>query len=302
MRIRRYIQGHRKGREANRIEREAMHDPFLADALEGFDRMKNDPTPHIDILRRKIRSRNQRRLDFFKYGGIAASLIFILGFGLYFGFHKNNLQEEITSYSQAIEYDAITETADSFENHIAQNRQEAQKEIEKPTSPAPAAQALQAPVMSDADAHSEVMKINESEIAEDLIAVEEVVQLQEEEEKLSTIEEKEEVVVQSRMSARAKESSVVEKRQQVMSSEPVIGFDAYHKYLNEKMVRPTDNCKDMKGKVILNFKVNASGKPYDIKIEQSVCASIDKEAIRLLEEGPLWKPSDIKVFYPIDFQ
>ena len=32
-----YITGNRKGREARRIEREAMDDPFLRDALEGYD-------------------------------------------------------------------------------------------------------------------------------------------------------------------------------------------------------------------------------------------------------------------------
>jgi len=35
-----YIQGKRKGKEAHRIEKEAMRDPFLADALEGYDEVK----------------------------------------------------------------------------------------------------------------------------------------------------------------------------------------------------------------------------------------------------------------------
>ena len=44
-----YITGNRKGREARRIEREAMDDPFLHDALEGYDAVPGDPT---DAIRR----------------------------------------------------------------------------------------------------------------------------------------------------------------------------------------------------------------------------------------------------------
>ena len=36
-----YIRGARKGKEAHRLEKEAMRDPFLADALEGYSRVGN---------------------------------------------------------------------------------------------------------------------------------------------------------------------------------------------------------------------------------------------------------------------
>jgi hypothetical protein len=35
-----YIQGKRHGREANQIEHEAMNDPFLQDAIDGFDNVQ----------------------------------------------------------------------------------------------------------------------------------------------------------------------------------------------------------------------------------------------------------------------
>lgn len=175
MRIRRYIQGYRSGREANRIERDAMRDPFLAEALEGYERAKENPVPRIDILRRKIRARNQRRLNVFKYGGIAASLLFIFGFGIYFGFRTES------------------------------------------------------------------------------------------------------------------------------QSAPVAGFEAYNKYVEEKMIRPADDCKDIKGKVTVSFLIHASGKPYELIVEESLCPSADKEAIRLIEEGPRWKPSETRIFYTIGF-
>lgn len=32
-----YIRGTRKGKEAHRLQKEAMRDPFLADAMDGYD-------------------------------------------------------------------------------------------------------------------------------------------------------------------------------------------------------------------------------------------------------------------------
>ena len=49
-----YITGNRKGREARRIEREAMDDPFLHDALEGYDAVPGDPTDAIRRMQRRV--------------------------------------------------------------------------------------------------------------------------------------------------------------------------------------------------------------------------------------------------------
>ncbi len=54
-----YIQGLRKGKEAHRIEREAMDDPFLSDALEGFDQVKDDHVRHVEELQKSVSARNQ---------------------------------------------------------------------------------------------------------------------------------------------------------------------------------------------------------------------------------------------------
>ena len=38
----------------------------------------------------------------------------------------------------------------------------------------------------------------------------------------------------------------------------------------------------------LTFFVNKEGRPFDIKVKESLCKSLDKEAIRLIQEGPDW--------------
>lgn len=45
------------------------------------------------------------------------------------------------------------------------------------------------------------------------------------------------------------------------------------------------------GEVQLSFEVSKHGRPINIKVEKSLCDACDKEAIRLLKEGPKWKRS-----------
>ena len=37
-----YIRGLRKGKEAHRLERESMQDPFLADAMDGYSQVEGN--------------------------------------------------------------------------------------------------------------------------------------------------------------------------------------------------------------------------------------------------------------------
>lgn len=74
-----------------------------------------------------------------------------------------------------------------------------------------------------------------------------------------------------------------------ITPQPVIGKRDYQKYLKENLVRPTDEkCAQVKGKVVLTFLVNKEGRPFYIKVKESLCESADKEAIRLIQEGPDW--------------
>ena len=71
--------------------------------------------------------------------------------------------------------------------------------------------------------------------------------------------------------------------------QPVDGKRKYLKYLKKNLVRPTDEtCAQVKGKVVLTFLVNKEGRPFYIKVKESLCESADKEAIRLIQEGPDW--------------
>ena len=82
---------------------------------------------------------------------------------------------------------------------------------------------------------------------------------------------------------------VEEQAEKEITPQPVIGKRSYQKYLKENLVRPADEkCAQVKGKVVLTFLVNKEGRPFYIKVKESLCESADKEAIRLIQEGPDW--------------
>ena len=85
------------------------------------------------------------------------------------------------------------------------------------------------------------------------------------------------------------DAKVKEQTEKEITPQPVIGKRNYQKYLKEHLVRPTDEkCAQVNGKVVLTFLVNKEGRPFYIKVKESLCESADKEAIRLIQEGPDW--------------
>jgi hypothetical protein len=74
---------------------------------------------------------------------------------------------------------------------------------------------------------------------------------------------------------------------------PEMGMDAYKNYLEENLVRHEEG-RNASGKVKLNFQVDTDGSMRDFVVTESVCPSCDREAIRLVKEGPPWRPGVLR--------
>lgn len=55
-----YIKGKRYGKPANKLEREAMGDPFLQDAIDGFDQVEGEHANIIEQLNERLQKRVQK--------------------------------------------------------------------------------------------------------------------------------------------------------------------------------------------------------------------------------------------------
>jgi len=75
-----YINGLRKGRDAYHIERAAMNDPFLAEALEGYDFVRGDHITRIEEMQKIVSGRTNRKNNkiWFSVAGVAAVALVIL--------------------------------------------------------------------------------------------------------------------------------------------------------------------------------------------------------------------------------
>jgi TonB family protein len=72
-------------------------------------------------------------------------------------------------------------------------------------------------------------------------------------------------------------------------AEPRDGISAYQFYLLNNVRIPSDAKNNgIKGSVDLSFIVNDKSRLSDFKIERSLGPAYDKEAIRLIREGPPW--------------
>ena len=75
----------------------------------------------------------------------------------------------------------------------------------------------------------------------------------------------------------------------VEEPEPADGWEKYDAYLLNNVNPPRDNNRLPSGTVEISFEVNKNGEPTNMKVEKSLCSSCDKEALRLIKEGPKWK-------------
>lgn len=109
------------------------------------------------------------------------------------------------------------------------------------------------------------------------------VQLQEDRSSLA------EVVISNKKpnSNRARDGNMV-----LQEPEPADGWSNYDIYLANNLKVPNafkNKPAGNTGEVELSFDIDKNGEPVNITVKKSLCDSCDKEAIRLVKEGPKWK-------------
>ena len=383
-----YIRGDRKGKEAHRLEKEAMRDPFLADALEGYSRVGNGADEQIEELRRRIRARAVRKRNHAVVWSIAASLLIGVCIGSYFLFQEKPLSDEARmAMEQAVHpkplsvYEeekkdelaeaVIKDSASPSKILISENKK---KKMLAPSSEVPQVMTqelmeealeatiddrpsamdkkmvMRASVANDSSFNTKVAVVGRvrgkvtdpsgeplvgatvrvkgtnlgtisdengdftlktdgnRELSVDYIGYESVILPADTTKDLliamnvddATLDEV--VVVGYGSQPKSSVTGAIMSLKMSGTPQPSIGRKAFRRYLKENLVHPSDKeCARAKGKVILTFRVDKDGRPESISVKKGLCASADKEAIRLIEEGPDWTIGDDSVEVSIRF-
>ena len=112
MNLRDYIQGNRYGKEAYQLEKEAMRDPFLQDAIDGYDRVNDRPDYYLKKMEKQLSGRKIKGFLSLQEWGIAAAILLIIGLSILYFFNsrvysvkeitilENHKDEIISNYSK----------------------------------------------------------------------------------------------------------------------------------------------------------------------------------------------------------
>lgn len=95
-----------------------------------------------------------------------------------------------------------------------------------------------------------------------------------------------------------------------VKAEPVNGYDALYAYFSKELIYPAAAVKDsIEGVLTVKFLINKEGRPEKIQTSGTLGVLFDKEAERLIQNMPLWKPATVngkpitsKLSIPLTFQ
>ena len=364
MRLSDYIQGLRKGKEAHRLEKESMKDPFLADAIDGYNQVEGNHEQRIEQLRIQISARSTKKRNTYAIiWSVAACLVIGFGISSYFLFLKETPepvipiipQKEIALVPTKTKTDStpispVSTKQAGKKDIIAKSRTTISKPPSAPITTMPMEEETSDQMVAATDEEvimttgaSDPESVKKMRIAKmAVIPTNDIIKGKVTDQKgepligasvmykgtnigtvtdvngefslLKKAENKQltaqyigydpvEVPVDTSrtmliaMNEDQKGLSEVvvvghgvnKKANKDNTPQPVDGKRKYLKYLKKNLVRPTDEtCAQVKGKVVLTFLVNRDGRPFHIKVKKSLCESSDKEAIRLVQEGPDW--------------
>lgn len=361
MRLSDYIQGLRKGKEAHRLEKESMKDPFLADAIDGYNQVEGNHEQRIEQLRIQISARSTKKRNTYAIiWSVAACLVIGFGISSYFLFLKETPepvipiipQKEIALVPTKTKTDSTpispvsTKQADK-KDIIAKSRTTISKPPSAPITTMPMEEETSDQMVAATDEEvimttgaSDPESVKKMRIAKmAVIPTNDII-------KGKVTDQKGEPLIGASVMYKGTnigtvtdvngEFSLLKKAENKRLTAQYIGYDPVEvpvdtsrtmliamnedqkglsevvvvghgvnkkankdntpqpvdgkrKYLKKNLVRPTDEtCAQVKGKVVLTFLVNRDGRPFHIKVKKSLCESSDKEAIRLVQEGPDW--------------
>ena len=196
MQLKDYIKGNKRGKDANRLEREAMNDPFLLEALDGFEKTAGDHASIINLLEKKYSGRpdvpKRRKLALLPHkrmlllwSAAASVLLFITGISVYILLEKK--ENTFSAYAELI--------PDKKENVVVADSEVPQTAQMEELRQEPLIAVAETKVVKPAPASKPRLKEDESaerKISENNLAAKEAITISDLREEQVTIEEKSE--------------------------------------------------------------------------------------------------------------
>ena len=274
--IRAYLEGKLDHENMYKLEKQALDDPFLWEALEGYAHTSNTGT-ELSILQRQLHERivhlqeNKKVFDFtWQRLSVAASasVLFITA-GILFWMNVNR-SEPIAQ--KQVQVSLIDPDSLNTAIHGSATRPVIREKKYPVSSDEPKITAYQSPsgVNSQSEANTAPASAN-TELSS-----------------AGTSIQANKLRIQEQGSASRTLSSSEGISASEQAVQPVSGWEIYRKYLEDNIRRPATEPK-VSGSVLVSFEIDEKGKPAKFHILKGLTAACDAEAIRLIKEGPSWK-------------
>lgn len=320
-----YLDGKLDAKTMNRVEREALDDPFVAEALAGLSESPKRSLQSISLLQKQLHERVAEHKSFKKTSVItwqrlsiaAAAAVVFVAVSVMFWMKEENYQKQLAGRAKKVD---VTIAPDPLEvvppavqaaPVIASEADEVRaKEIDKAVKAAktnsyatrvkakrslPAAAPAQSDLSLRADdsVNATNAALNEVAVVGYAARAKNVVVLDS-----SKVEKAVSGQVASvRIRGLASPSSKA-----VLESQPIGGWHKLWSYIEKNNAF---KGKELVGQFVqLEFKIGKDGTPEDVKVLKGADHKYEAEAIRLLLNGPKWEQpvkENTRMTFKIDF-
>jgi outer membrane biosynthesis protein TonB len=281
----RYIRGEMTKREEHAFQRKLQKDPFAEEASEGLEGI--DPRlaeKDIQRLSKQLKNRTTKKQKVTWYRIAASVAVLMILSSIFIIINKNKPTEQI-AYSPAPAPEQEIQAASEQKEAI----QIAEMEKPAPASPEKSKKVTEAVPIPESEA------VEKEEIREDTISagIQDAVVARVEEPVMAVVEER----AMAARSALAKGTNYTEYEKEdtipgYTPPLPVNGRIHFDKYIQDNIRRPDTTTAGQSVVVVLNFLVTTDGKIDSIIVVRSPGEIFSDEAIRLIKEGPAWKPAE----------
>lgn len=292
--------------ERNAFEREFQKDPFSEEASEGFASIDTKAVEEdVFILKKRLKSRTKRKQRIIYYRIAASVAVLMVISSIFILIERNRSSMEINKIKNDKVALAIPEPSPVIKSAGNQEVKEKRSapEGKKENKSAPVAPVRETekkeiqtvstkPAAGQAKENNRALDISEAEriVAADQVAVSKSITAG----RPGNSVEFEKKVSQTgyRIEKKVSQSGY-------NPPEPIQGRKGFESYIEENLRIPDELKKGEKDSVVMSFIVRSNGIIDSIKIIRSPGRSFSDEAIRLIREGPLWKPANEKGL-PVD--
>ena len=307
-RIKSYFIRRKSAEEAYKFEREMERDPFLYEAMEGFeDMLTSDIQQALDELDDRLDEKEKKKFLVFTWQAAAIGLVLVVGVSVFAILGSENDEPESytvddTNYNPRNVNPSFSDMDEVKDTYAVDETSESSDQIEESTQPNEMDFAANEPAQKkeiltqDAQAESrfnaDVTNKKPQQVKADSEPVNEPTKVTVDE--IAMQEDVSETTAAPALKASSTAEEIVSARSKAKNkptSSPEGGMASYQSYLKRNLQKST-GMPD--GSVVVTFEFDKDGTPRKVEVAKSLCTACDAEAVRLIENGPKWNVEDRK--------